>query len=115
MAKIKPSAREKKRYVVYEIKSKDGFLFKDVKKSILDACYRYIGEFGVNKSRLFIIENTYLKNEKRGIFRCTNRQLKDVKECITMIKEIEGKKASIEIIGVSGIIKKAKHKFLLRK
>jgi len=106
----KPSQREKKRYIVYEIKSAEEFQFPAVKKTISEACYKYIGEFGVNKARLNIMANTYSDN--KGIFRCTNRQANDVKECIGMIKEINGKKASMDIIGISGILKKAKNKFL---
>ena len=106
----KPSQREKKRYIVYEIKATEKFEFSAVKKTIFDVCHKYIGEFGVYKARLNIMANTYSNN--KGIFRVTNRQANDVKECIAMIKEINGKKASMDIIGISGILKKAKNKFL---
>lgn len=113
MAKLKPSEREKKRYIVYQIHSKDNFTFKDVKNTIFSICYKYIGVWGVDKARMLVIENTF--NQNKGLLRSTLKQINAVKDCLAMVREINNKKAKIEIIGVSGILKKAKHKFMLKQ
>jgi ribonuclease P/MRP protein subunit POP5 len=112
MAKIKPSQREKKRYIVFEIGSEQDFSFKQVKNALIGAILRYIGQFGLEKTRIYVIKNMYMQN--RGIFRITNKSVNDIKMIIPLIKDIEGKKATMKIIGISGILKKAKNKFLLK-
>ncbi len=116
MAKtLKPSQREKKRYIVFEITPQTRFSFQDVKDAILQACLRYLGEFGTTKARLFIIGNTYVPDKGRGILRATNKMTNEVKAALSMIKSIKNKKVTFNVIGVSGILKKAKYKFLLKE
>jgi len=108
MAKLKPSQREKKRYVVYEIDTK--FPFAAVKKAIIRCLLHYLGEFGYTKAKPSIIENTF--TGKKRILRVTNKSLLDVKKALNLMKKIEGKDVTFRTIGVSGTIKKAKMKFL---
>lgn len=108
--RIKPSKREKKRYIVYEIDAEKQISFKEAKNAITKACLRYLGEFGFEKTKLYIIGNTYKNN--RGILRTTNKTLDDIKKTLKMIKTINNTKTNVNIKGISGILKKAKNKFL---
>ncbi len=109
--RMKPSSREKKRYIVFEIISEHEFNFEEVKKAVMSNCLRYLGEFGYEKLRLYIIKNLYNKN--KGMLRVTNKMLNDIKASLAKINQINGKKAALKIIGISGILKKAKNKFLI--
>ena len=111
MAKpLKPSQREKKRYIVFEIISSDKFAFEQAKNAIIRNYFKFLGEFGFEKARLYIIKNLYKDN--KGILRITNKCVNDIKAVFEKISSIEGIKASFEIKGISGILKKAKNKFL---
>lgn len=115
MAKIKPSSREKKRYVVFEIISETKITFEDAKKAIINTCLRYLGEFGVAKANIYVIRNTYVPDKNRGILRVANKTVVDVRKALGMITNSNNKKVVFKIIGVSGIIKKAKNKFLFKE
>jgi len=106
----KPSERQKKRYIVFKITATNAFKFRSVKEAFMQSTYRYIGEFGVEKAKIYIIENQYKNNI--GILRVTNRSLEEFKKVIDKISEIDKIKAKIDIIGISGILKKARYKFL---
>jgi ribonuclease P/MRP protein subunit POP5 len=109
---LRPSLREKKRYIVFEIISDDKIEFKDIKNSILNACNKFLGEFGCAKANPYIIENCFDSSSKKGILRVTNKSLNDIKAALSMIKDINNQRVIFKIIGVSGILKKAKNKFL---
>lgn len=115
MAKIKPSSREKKRYIVFEIISEVKFNFEDVKRAIIGNCLRYLGEFGCEKANIYVIKNTYLFDKGRGIIRVANKMVIDVKSALAKNLVINNQKVVFNIIGVSGIIKKAKNKFLFKE
>lgn len=108
--RLKPSQREKKRYVVFEIVSDAQFAFRDVKDTIQQASLRYLGEFGTQKAHPIVMESMYGGN--KGIVRVSRDALNDIKSTLTMIKRIQGKDVSVKAIGVSGILKKARMKFL---
>jgi len=109
---MKPSEREKKRYIVFGIVSGDTFSFEDVKTALKQNIIRYIGEFGWQRTRMLVIPNLYFPERKIGIFRITNKSLEPVRSCLQMLDDIDGKKAKIEIRGISGILKKAKQKWV---
>jgi ribonuclease P/MRP protein subunit POP5 len=113
--KIKPSKREKKRYIVFEIVSIEKPEFKDVKDAILSACLKYLGEFGYTKSRIYVIENLYSKEKRRGMLRVTNKSIEGIKSVLGMIKKINNQDITLRLLGISGILKKAKNKFLLKE
>ena len=112
MPKIKPSQRVKKRYIVFQIESGQKFWFEDVKRAIINAIVRYTGEFGLELAKIFIIKNVYLMEKQRGVMRVTLKSLNQIRLVLSKIDSIKGEKANIKIIGISGILKKAKYKFL---
>jgi ribonuclease P/MRP protein subunit POP5 len=113
MAKIKPSARYKKRYVVFEIRAEKNIVFSKAKCSIVNAILEYTGKFGLEKSKVYVIKNLY--NANKGIFRINNKFMAEIRQILPLVDKIEKDKVKIEIIGVSGILKKAKNKFLITK
>lgn len=110
----KPSLREKKRYIVFEIISQARFSFEEVTNALIKSCLYYVGKFGLEKAKIYVIKNLFLPDKNRGIFRITNKSVNDFRTILPLIDKINGKKAGIKIIGISGILKKAKNKFLLK-
>ena len=110
MKPILPTLKEKKRYLVFEIISEDK-ISKDVaQKTIMSECLKFLGELGISRSGLMIVNDQWSKN--KGIIKTNNKYLDEVKLALSLIKKMDNKKIIVNIVGVSGILKKAKNKFI---
>ena len=115
-AKIKsllPSLREKKRYLVYEVISKSRFNDAvHVNKAILDASKEFLGNLGMAKAGIITMSDQWNGDMQRGIIRVNNKHVDDLKASLVFAGSIDGKEAIVRSIGASGILKKAKQKYL---
>ncbi|MEK6868950.1 MAG: Rpp14/Pop5 family protein, partial [Nanoarchaeota archaeon] len=115
-AKIKPllpSLREKKRYLVYEVVS--GNRFNDalhVNKSILEAAKEFLGNLGMARAGIITMNDQWNADMQRGIIRVNNRHVDDLKASLVFAGSIDGKETIVRSIGASGILKKARQKYL---
>ncbi|MBU1120611.1 hypothetical protein KJ660_01920 [Candidatus Micrarchaeota archaeon] len=100
------SLRENKRYIVFELISKERFNFRNVRSELNRILFDLFGEKGVSElSFNFILFNE--KNSK-GIIRCRHTETEKAKTAILFLKEINSIKAIPKIVRASGSIKKAK-------
>lgn len=106
---ILPSLREKKRYIVYDIKAEEQLSFKDVKQELEKKMLEFLGELGYGKAGVIIV-NEWQNN--KGIIRTNNKTVDQVKTALTMVEKVGNKKVIIKTIGVSGVLNKVKNKFL---
>ena len=109
---LKPSAREKKRYVAFEIISdlekEKKFDFLNVKKDIEKVMFEYIGVKGMSKAGLIWLPKDYIEDKGKGIFRISAKSLVDIKESLMFLKEISGDKVRLDVLLVSGMLKKVR-------
>ncbi|MCK5107799.1 MAG: hypothetical protein KAQ83_03660 [Nanoarchaeota archaeon] len=109
MKPLLPSLREKKRYVVFEVLTKDNianFPEKEIKQAFL----QLFGEVGLGEAGLIFLHNKYKDN--KGIIRVNNKNVDKLKASFCMITKINNQKATIKSVGVSGTLKKAQDKYL---
>lgn len=115
-AKIKPllpSLREKKRYLVYEVISRNRFNDAlHVNKAILEAAKEFLGNLGMARAGIITMNDQWNSDMQRGIIRVNNRHVDDLKASLVFTRGIEGKETIVRSIGASGILKKAKQKYL---
>ena len=109
MKPLLPSLREKKRYVVFEIIGSN-FHKKKAEKDIISNILGFIGELGFSRANIRLIDDCWVKN--KGIIRVNVKYLNEFKMALGLIKKLNNKKIIINVIGVSGILKKAKSKFM---
>ena len=112
MSKLKillPSLKEKKRYLVYEILA-DKDLDKNISNELINKLDSVLGVFDGAKAGLQSI--SYDKNAQKGMLRVNNKQVDKLKTSLMLIKHLNNQEIIIKTIGVSGIIKKAKQKYL---
>lgn len=104
--KTKPSLRDKKRYVVYEIISETKIDQQAIKQEIQKTYKRLFGEidFVIANIRFFSKYST----ENKGIIEVERNHLEKLKVVFGWIKEIKNKKIIIRSALVSGTIKKCK-------
>ena len=78
-----------------------------VSKAIWDKSLQYLGELGCAEAGIIILKDKYNNEKQRGLLRVNNRHLDKVRAALTMVEEVEGKKAIMKSVGVSGILCKA--------
>jgi len=104
---IKPSHREKKRYVKFQILPKEMKLEEnEVEKAIIKECHDFLGDYGMAKAGIVFLREKFNKEKKEGIIRVNNKYVNKLKMALGLIKKINNKKITIHIPKVSGIIKK---------
>ena len=103
MKPLLPSLREKKRYIVYKTISDNKIEPHQLQEAIKQQCLKFLGELGYAKAGIQII--------KPNIIRVDTKYLNETKMALGLIKDINNNKVIVDVIGVSGIIKKAKEKF----
>tara|TARA_Y100000034_G_scaffold135867_1_gene209505 strand:+ start:2484 stop:2819 length:336 start_codon:yes stop_codon:yes gene_type:complete len=109
MKPILPSLKEKKRYVVFEVKSKNKIKFDSVKSEIFSVTNKMLGEFETSKAGLMFLDDW---SGQRGILRVNHTYMDKLKASLLFVKDINKYDVIIQSRGVSGILKKARNKFL---
>lgn len=106
---LRPTLREKKRYLVYQIDSDQDINMYSVSKDILNQIHQLLGVFMSSQAGIMPIKFDEATN--KGIFRVNHTAVDLVKSCFVMISSIKDVPIRIRSIGVSGILKKAKDKY----
>jgi ribonuclease P/MRP protein subunit POP5 len=111
MDKIKPllpSLKEKKRYLVYEIISEKKM--KDPSREILIKVKGFLGVLDSAKAGLMNIY--YDKQKQRGVIKVGRKHVDKLKTSLLFVKNLDDEESIVKTIGVSGILKKAKNKYI---
>lgn len=104
-----PSLREKKRYLVFETISEEKFSFKDLKNAIVSGFRELFGLEGLAKAGLDFVEY----EENKGIIRVNNKALDHLRASFCFVRKINKGDVVVRSLGVSGMLKKARSKFIL--
>ncbi len=98
--------RPKRRYVAFEVLGAK-LSRSEVTRAILNPLR---GSDFVHADIVRLI--LYNTGSGRGLLRCGHKQAGQVKAVMANLKQVGGKKASLNVLGVSGTIRAAKRKFL---
>ena len=117
MAKLKtlmPSLKEKKRYVVFEVISKEGIKdFKQVYQAIWQKSNEILGKLETAKAGIWLLADKWNDKKQKGIIKVNNRYVDKLKAVFAMTETISNQKVILRSVGVSGILKKAEQKFMI--
>ncbi len=110
---VLPSLREKKRYLVFEVISKEGIKqFSSVSKAVYSCALQFLGQLGVAKAGIMVLDNKWDPKLQRGIVKVSHKHVDAVKAALVFADKIEDKEVIFRSIGVSGILRKAENKYL---
>lgn len=110
---ILPSLREKKRYIAFEVLSEKKLSNElPVRAAIMGQSLEYLGYSRVSESGIAFLSDQFDVPHQRGILRVSHRYLDSARCILAMIREIDGKKAMVRSIGVSGILKKTRERYI---
>jgi len=106
---LSPSLKEKRRYLVYEVISSMNLTYKDIKDSINTAFKELFGLEGLSRAGLEFIEF----QDNKGIVRVSTKGLDMLKASFCFVRKINKDDVVLRSLGVSGMLKKARNKFIL--
>ena len=111
MVKIKsvlPTLREKKRYLTFEIISKNKInSFESVSKAIWKHVLGFLGSKTTGKAGIWILNDKYNSRKQRGVIRVGHKFVDDLKAALIQIKEINNQEVIVHSLGTSGVLNKA--------
>ncbi len=101
---LKPSMREKKRYMVYEIMSNQPV--KGADKALITRIKELLGVFSASKAGVTSVK--YNSTKQRGVLRVDRKFVDQIRSCFVMIKNLNNQEVLIRTLRVSGMLNKAK-------
>ena len=102
---ILPSLREKKRYIVFEVENPSNVGFKGTKTAIMRSAKDFLGDMGLAKAGIFFLKDW---KSQRGILRVNSKYVNYTKASLALVTEMDGKRARIKSVGVSGVVNKVR-------
>ena len=112
MIKIKsvlPVLREKKRYLAFEILSKNKIgSFACVSRAVWQSMLSFAGELGSARAGLWLLPDCWNAEKQAGVVRVSNTGIDELKASIALIKSIEQQPVVVRSIATSGMLHKAK-------
>jgi len=110
---ILPSLREKKRYLVFEVISKEKISdFEPVASAIEHCSLQFLGKLGAAKAGIIPLANKWNAGLQRGIMKVSHKHVDAAKASLMFADKINNNEIIFRSLGVSGILKKAESKFL---
>ena len=103
--KLKPSLRQKKRYIVFEIVDKQIFKVTDVKLVVQSALASFLGELGQAKAGVMFLPEKFKNN--KFVVKVNHKYVKETISALILIKKIKNNAVIVKSIAVSGTLKKA--------
>lgn len=104
---VLPSLREKKRYLAFEVVSKEKINSIDsVSDAILNKSHQFIGNLGMAKAGMMVLSNKWNSGTQRGIIKVSHKHVDAVKASLLFAGKVDGKDVIFRSIGVSGILNK---------
>jgi len=104
-----PTLKEKTRYLVYGTNSTNSLGKSEVEETMKNALFKLTGSIGLAKAGIQFLPDW--KNNK-GIMRISHNSVTEMKAAFSLIEKVKNTKATIQSRGVSGVLKKARSRFL---
>ena len=101
-----PTLKEKKRYIVFEVLSRQKIGFDAVSKAVMDKSLQFLGELGVSKAGIHLLPDKYNAEKQKGIMRVNRRHVDSMRAVFALVNKVDNQEAIIKSAGVSGILKK---------
>jgi ribonuclease P/MRP protein subunit POP5 len=102
-----PSLKEKKRYIVFQIKSDKKVDFTKIKGEMDYKLKTFLGDLGYGKAGIMIIDG----KDDKCVMKVNHKHIDEVRSALILVKDLNNQKVMIQTLGVSGILKKAKERW----
>jgi ribonuclease P/MRP protein subunit POP5 len=102
--KLMPSLKQRKRYILFEIKSDKSFSLSDIKEEVDKALLLFLGQLGLSKAIPQFVHEKSGRN--KFVLKCNNKYVDEVKSAIILIKSIKNNQIILNSVITSGTLKK---------
>ena len=110
---IKKAHKPKRRYLAFEIISEKKIIdFSEVLAGILANLNSFMGKDELTKAHMRLLKETWNPQNQKGLIKVNNSHIKTLREAVSCVKSLGKINARIKTLGVSGMIKKAKARYL---
>mgnify|MGYP001570940598 FL=1 len=110
---VLPSLREKKRYLVFEVISKEKINDANkVSNAVWHCSLQFLGQLGAAKAGIMVLSNKWDQKLQRGIIKVSHKHVDAVKAALAFADKIDNNDVIFRSLGVSGILRKAENRFL---
>ncbi|MHA1860424.1 MAG: Rpp14/Pop5 family protein [Candidatus Asgardarchaeia archaeon] len=109
---LPPTLREKKRYIAFQVISEEGeeFSYSDLESAIWNKLLDFLGEYGVSKTSVWLLKDTWEQDKQIGILRCNHKSVQPVIASLGLIDRLGDNRITIKILNISGTINSIKKK-----
>jgi ribonuclease P/MRP protein subunit POP5 len=108
-----PTLKEKRRYLAFKLVSEQKLPdFREVKDQIISQALNFMGKFNYSKAGIQVLEDCYDSGLQRGIVRIDTKHVDEFKSSLLFLTKINNQDVIFQTIGLSGILKKAKERYL---
>jgi ribonuclease P/MRP protein subunit POP5 len=110
---VLPSLREKKRYIVFEVITKEKINSAELVSNTIWKCsLQLLGQLGTAKAGLMVLNNKWNPQLQRGVIKVSHKHVDAVKAALTFADKINDTDVIFRSVGVSGILRKAEESYL---
>jgi ribonuclease P/MRP protein subunit POP5 len=108
LKRLLPSMRVKKRYLAFELICEEPASRNDLIKEIMSSASSLLGDITASDCDIKVLGFEDLK----GVIQCSHNRVKETRASLATLTRINGKRATVHVLGTSGTIKKVSEKFL---
>ncbi len=108
MKRLLPSLRAKKRYIAFELISEEPAFRSDVIKEVMSSASSLLGDVTASECDIKMLGF----EDRMGIIQCSHTRVKEIRASMASLTRINGKRATLHILGTSGTVKRVTEKFL---
>ena len=105
--KLLPSLRQKKRYVVFEIKSDKAFSLSEVQEAVESSLLRFLGELWTAKASPLFLKEKWNETEQCCAVKVNHTYVVELQSALIRNKKIKNTPVLIKSVISSGTLKKA--------
>jgi len=108
MKKVIPSLREKKRYLVFEVISRNRITREHIMGTVKSAYMSFLGQLEAGKAGVMVLGECYDEDRQRGIIKVGHAYLDRLRASLTLARQSRGEPIIIRSLLATGILGKAK-------
>ncbi len=108
MKRLLPSLRAKKRYLAFELISEVPVSRSDLLKEVMSSASSLLGDVTASECDIKMLGF----EDWKGIIQCSHTKVKETRASLATLTRINGKRATLHVLGTSGTVKRATEKFL---
>jgi len=108
LKRLLPSLRAKKRNLAFELICEETANRNDLVKEIMSSASALLGDVVASECDIKVLGF----EDNKGVIQCAHTRVKETRASMAALTKVNGRRATLHILGASGTIKRVNEKFL---